>query len=732
VAPQLFTSVKAARIAIEDRGSPVVVVPVYNGYDDVVRCLESLFVHTPEDADILVVDDVGADRRIFDLLSGYLNRPGPRVSILQRSENGGFIGACNSAFDAAGSRDVILVNSDVVVAAEWYTRLTAAAQSSNVIATASALTNHGTILSVPVRNHASPMVPGNLTVEEVSDRIAKRSLRLRPSIPTAVGHCTYVKRAALNRVGKFDVIFGRGYGEEVDFSQRAVRAGFRHVCADDVFVYHRGGGSFGDERGELQQKNEKILAARYPYYPTAGRVAADDVTSSLALALRNASIAINGLTIAIDGSCLGPDYMGTQHVVVETVRSLAAKMSVSQIHVYVPPSISDETRSKIEGLSSVTIHSVNEHVAVKADVAYRPYQLTNPDELNRLRSWGQWTAVNQLDVIAFHNPAYFPSAHEWIRYREMTRLILHSVDGVAFISDHARREVNAELLVGGNAAQKTIFCGSDFGDAAHSMRPKQLVNDASFVFALGASYLHKGRSFSMRVLQGLIDRGWDGCLVLAGPTPPNGNSLGEEAELILRDPRLKDRVTVLGSITDAEKRWLFENTRLFLYPSVVEGFGFMPFEAAHHGVASICSRGGSLDEVLPVDLPCIPDFDVDAAVDLAWRVLQDDALGEQMVHTVRSGGAQFTWERTTDLLLELIQEMTTRRPSISLSVVGERLNALDLHVREVRAADSSPGAPSLGQRHPMVKRVFSPEGSRRQRAARRLINKLRRARARLR
>ncbi len=707
-------------------------MPVYNGYDDAVRCLESLVRHSPNECDILVVDDVGADRRLFDLLATLLNQSGPQVSILQRATNGGFVGACNSAFEAAGQRDVVLVNSDVVVGPQWFERLSEAALSSNVIATASTLTNHGTILSVPQRNAPSPMAPGNLSVDDLATRVAKHSLQLRPTIPTAVGHCTYVKRVALNRVGYFDAAFGRGYGEEVDFSQRAIRAGFRHICADDVFVYHRGGGSFGEVRNELQQQNEKILAARYPYYPRISAVASDDVTSPLALALRRASGAIYGLSVAIDGSCLGPDYMGTQHVVVETVRGLSRSDAVGTITVYVPKSISQSTLGKISGLQKVRIGNCEDSEPEKSDVAYRPYQLTSPREMNRLRSWGHWTVVNQLDVIAFHNPAYFPNAEEWIHYREMTRLILHSVDGVAFISEHARREVNAESLVGAAAAQATIYCGSDFVTPDSSESLSARTGGMPFLFSLGASYLHKSRTFALHLLQGLVNRGWDGLLVLAGPTPPNGNSLGEEAEFLLRHPQITNRVISLGSITDSEKRWLFENASALVYPSVVEGFGFMPFEAAHYDLPAICSRGGSLDEVLPPSFPTFSNFDSGEALDLTWRVLNEPAFGKELVEKIKDWGTRFTWDDTTARLVGLFNDVTTRRPSLTLSVVGERLNSLDLHVRRAEPAPDQPRRQSIGGRHPILKRIVSPDGSHRQRLVRKSINRLRRARTKVR
>ena len=76
----------------------------------------------------------------------------------------------------------------------------------------------------------------------------------------------YIRRFALDLLGGFDPVFGAGYGEEVDFSQRAVAMGLRHVCADDVFTYHRGGGASASsvETKAIQDRNERILGSGIP------------------------------------------------------------------------------------------------------------------------------------------------------------------------------------------------------------------------------------------------------------------------------------------------------------------------------------------------------------------------------------------------------------------------------------------------------------------------------------
>ncbi|MBK8742476.1 MAG: hypothetical protein IPM02_24630 [Betaproteobacteria bacterium] len=77
----------------------------------------------------------------------------------------------------------------------------------------------------------------------------------------------YVRRAALDAVGRFDERYGLGYGEENDFCRRLAAAGFRNVLLDDTFVAHVGNRSFDAKKAALVEANSQLLISRFPDYP---------------------------------------------------------------------------------------------------------------------------------------------------------------------------------------------------------------------------------------------------------------------------------------------------------------------------------------------------------------------------------------------------------------------------------------------------------------------------------
>jgi hypothetical protein len=228
-------------------------------------------------------------------------------------------------------------------------------------------------------------------------------------------------------------------------------------------------------------------------------------------------------------------------------------------------------------------------------------------------------------------------------------------------------------------------------------------------------------------------RGWQGTLILAGPTPPAGSSLGLEAAEFLADADLRKSVVQLPSLSESQKRWIFENASLMLYPTVVEGFGLVPFEAANYGLATLSTRQGSLNEVLPADIPTINSFNPSHFATQILGLLSDDAERARIVTRISESGKQYTAENTSNLLVEMFLDMTSRPPKKTVAIIGEDILFSSwvpglLPVSAPREYVVSPGVlVRIGWKFTKVKQILSPDGSRRQLMIRKSSNRIRRA-----
>lgn len=241
-----------------------VIIPIYNAFDDLVRCVDSVFRCTSGEYRLLLINDASPDDRIAPLLVN-LEAQDARIRVLTNPRNLGFIGTVNRGFgETAG--DVVLLNSDTIVTHGWLTKMLACAAGDLRIATITPFSNNAEICSYPEMCGNHPWVMGD--DPEIPNRaLEQASRRAYPELPTAVGFCMYIRRAALDVVGRFDDRYGLGYGEENDFCRRLAAAGFRNVLLDDTFVAHVGNRSFDAKKAALVEANSRLLISRFPDYP---------------------------------------------------------------------------------------------------------------------------------------------------------------------------------------------------------------------------------------------------------------------------------------------------------------------------------------------------------------------------------------------------------------------------------------------------------------------------------
>jgi GT2 family glycosyltransferase/glycosyltransferase involved in cell wall biosynthesis len=241
-----------------------IVIPVYNAADDVRVCVESVLRHTDARHRVVLIDDASPDPRIAEILAELASRSLPQLTLLANATNRGFTATANRAM-ALSRNDVVLLNSDTIVPQGWLDALIRCAESDPRIGTITPFSNNAEILSFPRFCAANAWLDAT-DPTPVAQAISRAAVPSYPDLPTGVGFCLYIRRALIDDIGRFDIAFGAGYGEENDFCLRAAAHGWRNVLADDTFVAHTGGRSFTTQKAVLMERNARELLARHPGY----------------------------------------------------------------------------------------------------------------------------------------------------------------------------------------------------------------------------------------------------------------------------------------------------------------------------------------------------------------------------------------------------------------------------------------------------------------------------------
>ena len=204
-----------------------VVVPVYEGFEEVRDCIESLLAARQRtEFHCLVINDASPNPRIRDYIEELAGAG--RIALLTNEVNLGFIRTANRGMQHSDGRDIVLLNSDTVVSNDWLDRLQACAAADSRIGTVTPFSNNAEICSFP-RLCRINTLPLECTPADFDAVLARGLAGQYIDIPTAVGFCMYIKRDCLDGTGYFDAeTFGLGYGEENDFCMRARERGWRN------------------------------------------------------------------------------------------------------------------------------------------------------------------------------------------------------------------------------------------------------------------------------------------------------------------------------------------------------------------------------------------------------------------------------------------------------------------------------------------------------------------------
>ncbi len=118
---------------------------------------------------------------------------------------------------------------------------------------------------------------------------------------------------------------------------------------------------------------------------------------------------------------------------------------------------------------------------------------------------------------------------------------------------------------------------------------------------------------------------------------------------------LQDAVCFPGYVADEDLPALYTLADLFVFPSLYEGFGLPPLEAMACETPVVTSNVSSLPEVVGDAALMVDPLDVAALAGAMQRLLNDQALRQEMVRRGVVQARNFTWSRAAKKLLDVYQ-----------------------------------------------------------------------------
>jgi len=223
--------------------SVAIIILNWNGWEDTIECLESLYKINYPNYEVILVDNASFDNSV-EILRKW-GKDKENLFILKNDKNYGFTGgnniAINQILKEGKSEYILLLNNDTVVSRDFLTELVKVAQSrKNIGIVGPKIYNFNLKNSQKIIQSAGSTInlyTGNITMYG-GNQIDRGQFDHIKTVDYISGACLLIKREVVQKIGLLDDNFF-AYFEDVDWCLRAKEKKYDVVYAPGSTIWHK-------------------------------------------------------------------------------------------------------------------------------------------------------------------------------------------------------------------------------------------------------------------------------------------------------------------------------------------------------------------------------------------------------------------------------------------------------------------------------------------------------------
>ena len=277
----------------------------------------------------------------------------------------------------------------------------------------------------------------------------------------------------------------------------------------------------------------------------------------------------------------------------------------------------------------------------KVDLFHAPHYVLPP--LTPCKS-----VVTIHDCIHLRFPQYLPHRLAYVYARSSLWIATHRASRVLTVSETSKRDIlryfrvpESKIDVIYNAIDERLGEAPTATELAEVRERYQL--NAPFVLYAGNIKPHKNLERLIEAFHTLRRGGLEDVKLLI-----IGDEISKYPALrrAVQRHKLHKHVRFFGFVPDKTLAALYRLARVFVFPSLYEGFGLPPLEAMAAGTPVITSNLSSLPEVVGDAAILIDPYEPDAIAEAMRRVLTDEGLRADLRGRGLERVKEFSWERS--------------------------------------------------------------------------------------
>jgi glycosyltransferase involved in cell wall biosynthesis len=377
------------------------------------------------------------------------------------------------------------------------------------------------------------------------------------------------------------------------------------------------------------------------------------------------------MRVGIDGYPLAEPRTGVGHYTLELARALALISSADEFELVSPApfdvaALEEIGRAKLPNLltknppaSSIRGHwwSIGLPMYIRR-AGFDLFHGTNFD----VPLWKQGRSLVTIhDLSALLHPEKHRSRLVR-RARLRLPLVVRFADMIITPTEAVKREVcdrfklKPAKVTAIHSAARGSFKPMPFAQSAELRQRLRVEND--FLLFVGTLEPRKNLLTLLKAFARIIGHGdLRPQLVIAG----GEGWLMDDMFAFIRKSGITERLRFTGYLSDEELRGLYSSCKVFVYPSVYEGFGLPPLEAMACGAPVVAGLIPSLQEVLGSAARLVDPMDVDALAEAIVELLNDENQRQVLGAAGLEHAGKFSWEKTARLTLDVYQQLLKTR-----------------------------------------------------------------------
>ena len=267
-------------------------------------------------------------------------------------------------------------------------------------------------------------------------------------------------------------------------------------------------------------------------------------------------------------------------------------------------------------------------------------------------------------VVTFCDMTFelFPELHEFFKrliFPLMMRWSANHAEQLIAISESTRQDVMRILAVKPNQIIAIpLAASSDYGviapDRVKEVCDRYQLTPGKYIYYVGALEPRKNVPLLIEAYAKLADEFPNIPLALSGKK----GWMYDEIFAKVKYFNLQDRVRFLDYVPESDLIGLYNGTRVFVYPSLYEGFGLPVLEAMQCGSPVITTNVSSMPEVAGEAALLVRPDDVEGLSKALWQVLTDDKLANDLSTFGIARSSNFSWIRCAKETLQVYESLS--------------------------------------------------------------------------